>query len=114
MTYFDDSKVYLNESWGGIVGNGGLLFPLTPCCQASGTGTGTRTGHICFGCGQPVLAVFRRAVRVTDHFATRDLAAILAAMEGVSVVQRHLDLAGGIVGREASRQRHPSRSGRAA
>jgi hypothetical protein len=112
MTDFDDSKVYLNESYGGIIGNGGLLFPLTPCCLASGTGP--RDAAACFGCGQPVPAVFQRSVRVTDYFAARDLAAILAGMEDVPAVQRHRDLAGAIIWREASRQRHPSRSGRAA
>lgn len=109
----DDSKVYLNESWGGIIGDSRILFPLTPCCQANGYGRSDDAVR-CWGCDRPYPAVFRQAVRVTDPLATRKLAAILAGMQGVPAVQRHTDLASALVGREAARWRHPSRSARVA
>lgn len=47
---------------------GGLIYPLTPCCRASGKGsvTDSRPGVVCRRCYQSVAPVFARGVQPGD------------------------------------------------
>lgn len=103
-----DSKTYATGDWGTIIGTMGVLVVLTPCCEA--TAVPTLDGAECPECQTPY------PIRYCAHFSateypTEELALLLAHMDGLPIpTPDHYATARYAAAKEASRQRHPSRS----
>ena len=68
-------KVLLNAPTGQIVASHGMIYPLTPCCKASATGT--EYGTACRSCYQEIDPMYGFCAVINDANAHRDLEMIL-------------------------------------
>jgi len=69
-------KVLSETTFGGVAVDDGMIYLLTPCCAASGTGTGG--GVACRGCYRPVGDIFGWAVMADDPGAVASVAGVVA------------------------------------
>lgn len=101
--------IYAEFGPAAVAGMDGYIFGLTACCRASATlKDGEATCRACLG---NVPEHFAMSIPVTRDRAAQEVAWLLADIAEEMICQDHMDKARFIVSKEASRQRHPSRSG---
>lgn len=108
MAMTEDMKAYAEGDWGKVVGFMGALVVLTPCCDE--IAVPTLDGAECPDCGTPYPTRYCSHFSA-DEYPTEALALVLAHMDGLPIpTPDHYATARYAASKEASRQRHPSRS----
>ena len=96
---------------GKIVTSDKIIYFLTPCCNASATGT--QYGTACRGCYHQIDPDYGMAATVDGATALDDVTMMVAWLYGASKITSKIkDDAANALEKAASVYRHPSRAGR--